>query len=379
MAAVGALVLLVSACGNSGSSSASAGDTYKIGFIDTLSGTLSSAGLPLQKGADAAVKWINSHGGVNGKKLDLVLSDDRGDPSVGRSDATTLARQGVVATTGFILSAVYSAVAPASAQLNMPMIGYPFNDLQKEPNGGGKYIFTADVNQVDQEQPAIFDFAKTLVHGPQRLAILWSLNSTESSAMRDLDVNLAKQLGWQVVTQQSYDPAAASWDGQNAALVASKPTIVVASISGQPEISALSALKQAGNNAPSINYDIGTFKSIFQKLNDPNVYGATAWHFPDETNFKGAADFAAAAAADGVDPNANYVEPGYVEIQLIAAALAQCPGSCSSPDLAAAFQKVTNFTGDDLFSGPVSYSASDHQGVSKLQFVHYVNGKMALG
>jgi branched-chain amino acid transport system substrate-binding protein len=373
-------LLLLAACSSSSQtstdSSSSSKAPYKIGFIDTLSGSLAFAGLPLEQGAEAAVKWTNDHGGVNGHQLDLVLSDDQGSPSVGRTDATSLARQGVVAITGFILSAVYSAVAPASVQLKMPMVGYPFNVLQEDPTGGGKFIFTSDANQVTQEQPAIFKFAQTLVHGPQRLAILWSVNSTESVAMKQLDVKLADQLGWKVVTQQSYDPAATSWSAQDAALVAAHPTVVVASISGAPEIAALAALKAGGNSAPSINYDVGTFQSIFQQLDNPNVYGATAWHFPGETQFQGAANYAAAAKLVKVNPNADYVEPGYAEIMVIAAALSKCSGSCQAPALANAFEKVSGFTADNLFSGPVTYTASNHQGLSQIEFVHYVGGKM---
>jgi branched-chain amino acid transport system substrate-binding protein len=374
------VALLLAGCsssGGSGGSSSNASAPYKIGFIDTLSGSLAFAGLPLEQGAQAAVKWINNHGGVNGRRLDLVLSDDQGNPSVGRSDASSLARQGVVAITGFILSAVYSAVAPANVQLKVPMIAYPFNELQEQPAGDGKYIFTADANQVSQEQPAIFKFAQTLVHGPQRLAILWSSNSTESAAMKQLDIQLAEKLGWKVVTVQGYDPAETSWSAQNAALVAAHPTTVVASISGPPEVAALAALKSAGNQAPAINYDVGTFQSTFGQLNDPNVYGATGWYFPDQTQYSGAADFAAAAKLVKVNPNADYVEPGYVEIALIAAALSKCPGSCQAPDLASAFEKVSGFTGNNLFVGPVTYTASNHQGLSEIKFVHYVDGKMA--
>ncbi len=58
-------------------------DTYFLGAIYNLTGSQSSLDIPSARGAQLAVEEINALGGVNGKKVDLILKD-------GKSDTTTL-------------------------------------------------------------------------------------------------------------------------------------------------------------------------------------------------------------------------------------------------------------------------------------------------
>ncbi len=50
---------------------------YKIGVIYNLEGTQSSLDIPSAKGAELAVELINAQGGINGKKLKLILYDGK--------------------------------------------------------------------------------------------------------------------------------------------------------------------------------------------------------------------------------------------------------------------------------------------------------------
>jgi branched-chain amino acid transport system substrate-binding protein len=69
------VLLLLTACGDDG------GDTIKLGVIAPLSGGGTSYGLGIKQGAEMAVEEINAAGGVNGKKIDLVVADDASDPA----------------------------------------------------------------------------------------------------------------------------------------------------------------------------------------------------------------------------------------------------------------------------------------------------------
>ena len=51
-------------------------DTIRIGQTAALSGPLAELGTELRDGADAYLKWINSKGGIHGKKIELVSEDD---------------------------------------------------------------------------------------------------------------------------------------------------------------------------------------------------------------------------------------------------------------------------------------------------------------
>ena len=58
-----------------------AADTIKIGFNAPLTGFAASDGKSASEGAKLAVEQVNAAGGVNGKKLELVIYDDQAKPA----------------------------------------------------------------------------------------------------------------------------------------------------------------------------------------------------------------------------------------------------------------------------------------------------------
>ena len=59
-----------------GLTSVQAQDAYKIGYITDLSGPLSGSYTPTWEGFELYIKALNDRGGINGKKVDVVLDDD---------------------------------------------------------------------------------------------------------------------------------------------------------------------------------------------------------------------------------------------------------------------------------------------------------------
>lgn len=77
---VASLSVSVAGCG-SGGGSASGGGEIVIGVAQPLSGPVAAQGTAVAEGAKIAAKKINAEGGVNGKKLKLVIEDDANDPA----------------------------------------------------------------------------------------------------------------------------------------------------------------------------------------------------------------------------------------------------------------------------------------------------------
>lgn len=61
---------------------ACAADTIKLGVAGAHSGDLASYGIPSVKAAELVVKDINSRGGIDGKKVELLVEDDVCKPEV---------------------------------------------------------------------------------------------------------------------------------------------------------------------------------------------------------------------------------------------------------------------------------------------------------
>ncbi|HYQ68267.1 ABC transporter substrate-binding protein [Actinophytocola sp.] len=121
-----ALMLAAStACSAPGSTSEDqqdAGGPFKIAVVNAQSGQLSSLGQWEWKGAKLAADQWNAKGGINGRKIELELFDDQGDPTVGTNVARKIASEGFVAMIGTAESAVTVAMIPILQQSKIPNI-----------------------------------------------------------------------------------------------------------------------------------------------------------------------------------------------------------------------------------------------------------------
>src|ERR1700722_2906833 len=114
-ALIAAAVLLASGCGSS-SKSSGAGTTVpasqppiKIGLLTSLTGPLGPTLGPSEQGAQARIDLQNAEGGVNGRKLQLVVADDASSVTQDLTAAQDLVQNkgvfGVLCTTAYFAGA----------------------------------------------------------------------------------------------------------------------------------------------------------------------------------------------------------------------------------------------------------------------------------
>jgi len=105
-----------------GSSSSAAAGPIKIAVVDAQSGAESDLGQFEWRGVSLAVNQANAAGGVDGRKIQLTLYDDQGDPTVGTELARKIASEGDIAMLGTAESAVTIAMAPILKSEQIPNI-----------------------------------------------------------------------------------------------------------------------------------------------------------------------------------------------------------------------------------------------------------------
>jgi branched-chain amino acid transport system substrate-binding protein len=69
------------------------GDTIKVGVYGDLTGQTSSFGQSTKNGIELAVEEINNAGGINGKKIQLIVEDDQGRPEQAKTVVSKLINQ----------------------------------------------------------------------------------------------------------------------------------------------------------------------------------------------------------------------------------------------------------------------------------------------
>src|ERR1700716_4159443 len=92
----------------------------KIGAVLSLSGPAAVFGLPERDAIEAVVEEINRTGGVNGRKIELVLHDDKTDPAEAVRGVTQVARDGVVAIVGPSTGSGILAAGPGAGTAARP-------------------------------------------------------------------------------------------------------------------------------------------------------------------------------------------------------------------------------------------------------------------
>jgi branched-chain amino acid transport system substrate-binding protein len=95
----------------------------KIGVIEPLSGPVAASGNYVRMGAEIARDWINAKGGIGGRKVDLVIEDNKSDPKEAASAAEKLiVRDKVPAIMGAWGSSMTLAAMPKLEEYGVPMV-----------------------------------------------------------------------------------------------------------------------------------------------------------------------------------------------------------------------------------------------------------------
>ena len=118
--AAGALAL---AGGGLASPAIAAPEPIKIGYLPALTGPSSSTGIGINRGTELAVNEINAAGGVNGRKIDLIVRDTQSDPTKAVNGAAELTkRQKVNIVWGPLNSGESLAAVPLVARDGVPQL-----------------------------------------------------------------------------------------------------------------------------------------------------------------------------------------------------------------------------------------------------------------
>src|SRR3979411_3192246 len=103
---------------------AQAEDTVKLGLVAAMSGQSAKSGEAIVRGLSLAIDEINAKGGLLGRRVGLLASDDESNPAKGVIAARELVqREKVAAFFGGLDTPVSVAIVPFANQSKVPFIG----------------------------------------------------------------------------------------------------------------------------------------------------------------------------------------------------------------------------------------------------------------
>ncbi len=191
-----ALLVGVFACGKGGG-----GTEIVIGEYGSLTGTTATFGQSTDNGIKLAFDEINAAGGLLGKKIKVLVEDDRSQPEEATTAVTKLINQShVVAVLGEVSSSRSLAAAPICQSNKVPMVSP--SSTNPRVTQVGDYIFR--VCFIDPFQaPVMAKFAANTLK-VKRVAILTDVRNDYSIGLQTFFRQSFKSLGGEIVAEQSY-------------------------------------------------------------------------------------------------------------------------------------------------------------------------------
>jgi branched-chain amino acid transport system substrate-binding protein len=354
--------------------SAWAADEIKVGVVLPLTGKLAKFGEIENKSFIMAVDEINAAGGINGKKIKLIIEDTTGKPDVGRSAIEKLITQDKVPVIGGGYSSSVTWATIAVAQQNKVPFLVNTGSADKITEQGWEYIFR--LNPPVSEYPGGFaSFIKGAAKDVKTVAILHE-NSLFGQSGSKKFVKQAEALGMKVLMKEGYEAGAVDFKPMLVKVKAQKPDLVYM-ISYVMDASLLMRQSKELNLTPKLfvggaaGFTLPEFQKNAGSACD-YVYSATLW--TPSVPYPGAKEYYDKFVAKYNSPTEYHGAEAYAGMYVIADALkrAKSMTPMGVRDALAATDMMTVF-------GPVkfvSYGKKTQQNKLPTFLVQWIDGKL---
>lgn len=197
-----------------------AAEPIKIGLITPLTGPVSTYGQSVRDAVVMGIDEINAAGGINGRQIQLIVQDDKGDPTESANIARRLIdRDQVVLILGPVITPCVMAVAPICQTAKVPMMTP--TGTGDQITAIGDYIFRAAYKDSLQGSSMARFAIENL--GLKTAAIIYDIASDYSTGLMNAFKNTFEELGGRVVTVQSYSTNDSDFSAQLTSIALRNP------------------------------------------------------------------------------------------------------------------------------------------------------------
>jgi ABC-type branched-subunit amino acid transport system substrate-binding protein len=340
--------------------------TITIGQSVALIGPGSALAAPFHQGAKLYFDRVNAAGGINGRKIELVTLDDRGNPAQTQANTKKLLEQGVLLLFGYYgspqVTQSYPLIKDTDVLLFAPMSAADEFRGAMYPN-----VYSVRPGYAE-EAAAITKHAETL--GARKLAIVHAGDS-ESMAALDSAERTMSSMGANLVAKAAVGSGSVAIGVDKA--LAAKPESVLVISDANAAAGIIRDIRAKGFRGPIYGFS-NTGESLLAEELGPSGAGVVVVRVvPKSENPKAAVVRelqADAAAANAGKPNVYMVE-GYIAARVLAEALRRASAAPTRAKVKKAIEGLDNisvggfrvhFADDRVASKLVELSLIDSQG-----------------
>lgn len=279
---------LLAGCGGEKKDSAAANaDKYVIGASFELTGNVANYGKSTLSGLKLAVDQVNKAGGVNGKQLVVVESDNKSEPAESGNSVTKLITQDkVVAVVGPATSGCVFAATPVVTSNKVPLIAPCATAPAITVDNGQVKEFIFRACFIDPFQGRVMaEFAdKTL--GVKNVAILHDASSDYSKGLAEVFEKTLNEKGGKVVAKEAFLSKDIDFKAALTKIKAANPEAIYIPGYYEEVAKIIKQTREIGLNVPLIGCD-GWDSPKLVEIAGPealnNTYFSSAFSVQDQT------------------------------------------------------------------------------------------------
>lgn len=365
-----AVASAVAACSSSSSDGGGGGQgskSYTVAIVADQTGALAGTYGSAPAGLQTYLDELNARGGVDGHKISLKVLDSQSDPN----SALTAFRQAISDNPTVIVQAGVSSEL-ASAQSLMSSAGIPvlsdstLDTLLVPKPAPWFFNIYPTASQFAASQILQIQAAGGSLKG-KKIAIVEGVSASLDEQLNFAENQYAKQLGYSYTVTKITNGIASF--PQASKIASSHPNGVDLLTIGNDTATIVKALTSAGLNVPMVSNTTGASDAFLTEVGLSNYYGLEPAPTP-----RAGSPLVALAKKYGQASAANNpsFSLGYTDGYLIQRALTQCGSSCSESGVIKGFESISKATvPDGAMYGPISFSSTNHVGMSAVAFSTY--------
>lgn len=194
-----------------------------VGHYGSMTGTEATFGISTDEGIRMAFEEKNKAGGLKGRQMKLITMDDAGKPEEAVAVVNRMITDSkVVAVLGEVASSRSLAAAPIAQKAGIPMISPSSTNVQVTEVGD--YIFR--VCFIDPFQGTVMaKFARENLKA-KKVAILRDVKSDYSVGLANYFAKTFKELGGEIITDESYQAGEMDFRAQLTQIRSKKPDAI---------------------------------------------------------------------------------------------------------------------------------------------------------
>ena len=203
-------------------------NVIKVGMIGPYTGDAAQYGLAVRNGATLYIDQVNANGGINGKQIQVIAYDNKGDDAEAINAFTRLVDEGITALIGDVLTGNTQAVVGEAYPIGMPMItaSATADSITYNEEDGTVYsnVFrTCFIDPFQGEKMA--EYAATKL-GFKTAAIIVQTGNDYSMGLTEAFKAKCAELGVEVVAEEGYAKGDVDFNAQLTNILAAAPDCV---------------------------------------------------------------------------------------------------------------------------------------------------------